>query len=904
MKNWCPLTLLLLIVIAPLQLLPADNYYIVPISSLEFEDNAAPELDQMITHSFWDKEFVTRYPQLQLADTSDQAYVGFPEPEENARNRRNRASQGQMQIAFRLKGDMPLSGKASLVKSGLPARESYAFTFDPQAFEAVGAEAFETIQKAHYARLASANIVGGDWFRYKAGDAYTTDDQRFRGQTLGEFDSSFDLFTGHRAVSENLALDRAIILATSVEGEPVAIDTLTGVTVAPINWTERLVDAPTAIDPLANAIPEDQHVAFFDSIKELNQTLRVVEDEGLSFLKTFSNRAPYAGLAARYQRQMGIFIPDILAEQLPVKSVAITGGDPFLPSGSDVCVLFETDSPAVLKGALEALITIQAQQNGATQSTELDTELDTETSTYLSYENADRSFSSIVFAGANYVAVTNSPVQFKHLHRVAAGETPALGETDEFKFFRQRYPLAEKQTAFIFLSDATIRRWASPAFRIGASRRVRAAAALGQASALSIDDQPLSDTYAELVGTVDMHNGIPRSKHFNTLAFLTPISELDIDYVTPAEKQGYERWRTGYESGWVRFDPIALGIQLDESSMKFDLSVIPLRIGSEYNTFIATAGQASLDKTAITPHAESILMLSYAIDSSSETFQMANRQGSSMLPGLGANPLAWVGESLSVYLDADPFWQEMQTAENSERFIENNLPRLPVGLRVSSKSSIKLAVFLTTLRSFSEQAAPGLLAWATNQHEETAYVSIRATDQAGLPENMDLQIHYAALPGAFLLSLNEGVLKRAISRHLTTPKATDDETIGNYQSYAKADFESLESYQQIMDGDPLTKQQFISWEALPILNEWHQRFPDRDPLEVHATYFQERITCPGGMGYQWNEVLGSMESVAFGSPETPRGTAQPISLLKNWAEGETKIHFQDNELRVNAQVQR
>ena len=51
---------------------------------------------------------------------------------------------------------------------------------------------------------------------------------------------------------------------------------------------------------------------------------------------------------------------------------------------------------------------------------------------------------------------------------------------------------------------------------------------------------------------------------------------------------------------------------------------------------------------------------------------------------------------------------------------------------------------------------------------------------------------------------------------------------------------------------------------------------------MHIRHFGERLHCPGEKGYQWNPELASKESVAFGSPEAPRGEPHEISLLENW----------------------
>lgn len=902
--KYIPLFSLCLTIFAICQssLLGEARYYIISLGDLDFTEMEVRELNTSVNRFAWQADQTVRYPNITLANPSAQAYIAHFEPALEENRWWQSQNQSQLRVAVKLSETKTVSGKVSLASFGTPTRVAYEFEFDPSQAEEVTKAEFDAIRKSHYARLAHSTAPGGDWFRYQAEDAYKTDERSRRWRNLGQFDSSFNMFTGQRAVSENLALDRELILGTPKDGKTVKVDSIKGVTVQAINWSERIVDAPTSIDPLAKIIPHDQHAAFFGSIKELNQVIRVVEEEGISYFQAISNRKTYQGLAKKYQKQMGILIPDILAEQLPVKSVAITGGDPFLPSGSDLCVIFETDSPDALIATLNAMIAAQAKINGGN----LSSRTTIGGSKSYGYGNFDRSFSSYISSGEDFVAVSNSLHQLSTISRTSKGETPSLGSLEEYKFFRQRYPLEDEATALIFLSDSTIRRWASPAFRIAASRRTRAAAILGQATAQRIDGAEIDDSYEELVGELSPNGRLSvHSKIFNTLEFLTPISEIKVSTVSSAEKEGYERWRRGYESNWVRFDPIALNINITDQSLGLDLSVIPLRLNSNYDAWISTAGEATLDQQAMTPHSESIFMVSHAIDSTSETFRMADMQSSSMLPGIGANPLAWVGNSLSIFTDQDPYWEEMSQAEDPEDFIEKNISRLPVGLRVGCKSPFKLALFLTTLRSFSEQAAPGLLLWETRKHEETPYVVIRTTERAGLPNNMEIQLHYAALPDAFILSLNEDLLKRAISRNLKPIKSKIDSAESEpqlKQVFAQTKISALQTYIKLLGDERPVQQKFVSWEALPILNEWKRLFPDEDPVQVHYKYFKETIHCPGGKGYQWNEELNSMESVAFGHPEAPRDGYIDIPILENWEEAKVAIGLKDNEFRLEAEL--
>ena len=84
--------------------------------------------------------------------------------------------------------------------------------------------------------------------------------------------------------------------------------------------------------------------------------------------------------------------------------------------------------------------------------------------------------------------VTNSRQQLAQLAKVIAKQSPPLASAPEYIYFRNRYPRgAEDETAFVILTDATIRRWCGPRWRIADARRTRAAALLDEITAQNLD---------------------------------------------------------------------------------------------------------------------------------------------------------------------------------------------------------------------------------------------------------------------------------------------------------------------------------------------------------------------------------------------------------------------------------
>ena len=94
------------------------------------------------------------------------------------------------------------------------------------------------------------------------------------------------------------------------------------------------------------------------------------------------------------------------------------------------------------------------------------------------------------------------------------------------------------------------------------------------------------------------------------------------------------------------------------------------------------------------------------------------------------------------------------------------------------------------------------------------------------------------------------------------------------------------------------------WNNLPILNEWHRLYPERDPVALHEAVWGERLVCPAGGHYVWNPRWRTMESTALGHPGEPRPGPETIGLLRGVKSADFGITFQDGGLRATVEIQR
>ena len=352
--------------------------------------------------------------------------------------------------------------------------ERLPFRVPRSAAKADAGPDFYAAKLASLDRLIGRRIPGGAWFRHQfmlarevSGRlrAVPTDAPFLPARTIGSgnIGDVFEYLTGGRAMSENLQLDR---LPRETRTSPAAandveLTSLRGISVAAIDWSRLVAGINPRLDRLARFIPADQHVVFFPTFERFVQ----VVDEGLAggtpILQWAEPRSEDAqaldaisGSSACRSRALGAS-----SAQRWCGAWRFTGSDPFYRSGTDLAILFEAADPAALEKLLRAQIALAAANEPGARPIEGQVG----TLKYHGLRSPDRGVCSYVAKLASGVVVTNSPAQLERLAAVAAGESPTLESLDEFKFFRHRYSLDDaEETAFLFLSDATIRRWCGP----------------------------------------------------------------------------------------------------------------------------------------------------------------------------------------------------------------------------------------------------------------------------------------------------------------------------------------------------------------------------------------------------------------------------------------------------------
>ncbi|MGP1345303.1 MAG: hypothetical protein ACTS3F_01365 [Phycisphaerales bacterium] len=774
---------------------------------------------------------------------------------------------------------------------------------------------FHRGRAAHYDRLLSGGFTGAAWFRHQRDRsrvlAHVAEGEGGEGVARtgwmnprgADASETYALFTGGRAIAENLALDRAVVVQEEgAVARDVEIGSLEGIEIAEIDWSAMMpADAAPRLDDLAGVVPHDQPVMFFPSVAAGERVLELALMSALPGVQQASASGGGAGVREgvleRYEAQLGVRVAELVAmgERGEIGAVALTASDPYLRTGTDLALVMASGNARGVYGSVRALL--EERFSGAVEGGGVAgiTGSAEEGSIWVSPDRSVSAFLGVVgggMAGGEVVVLTNSAEQLERLRAAGEGALSSVGGLAEYAFFRHRHERTDDEAMFLVLTDATIRKWCGPEWRIGASRRVRAHGALLDLHAEYLDgmvrdrlgEVAIEALSAPLVGdAVVVTSDGARSAAFNTIGFLTPISELDLGMVTTAEAQGYRNWKQGYERGWrTMFDPIAVRLRMSDGVVEADASVLPLRGGGGYEEMIGLSLGEALEPDDGDPHEEALAQLILAINRESELFRSANEQVAPFFPQVRARPFEWVGDAISLYAEEDEAWWARVGDSMDDRGGEIDLSAAlmvgaPFGLHVEVSNPLMAAGFLTSVRAFVSGAAPGMLSWSNRTHAGKDYVRIAAADVGMLGEEFaDLEIFYFAAASGLTVSLNEGVVQRAIDRAAGGDGGggAGDAGGGGREMVGESaelmvDRRMLDLLESLGAREWARAVRAQSWSNLPALNEWKRMFPDRDPVAVHRDVWGLVPVCPAGGSYVWDAELRTMKSTALGCPAAP-----------------------------------
>ena len=818
-----------------------------------------------------------------------------------------------------------VTGKLCVPRQDAKGMDSLSFVLPASLASPQARDRFLGAKEDYYRNLLSRGIPGAAWFRHQVRVTQAERGVAAAALTVpvrpgvppgagGGIEDTYAVLTGGRAVSENLQLDR-LLLPSGPADETVDVTTLPGITAPNMDWAPLLKDLSVTKDPLADLIPADQHALLFPNFDAFMALLDEAKAQGTPVLRLLDARSEDSRVQERYERQLCLSANALSRALGPhlIDSVAVTGADPFMPMGTDVALLYEGKDVAALRQLIEARVA--AGSTAVPGAEQVHGEV--ASIAYTGVRSPNRAVCSYVATIGGAVVVTNSLVQLERIANASQGKVPSLASLPEYSFFRGRYPRGDAaETALLIVPDAAIRRWCGAQWRIADSRRTRAAALMAEIQAEHADELvkgtlktgPIDAGSAPGLGLASMTPNGVSSSIYGSLEFLTPVSELAPAKVTATEAAAYQSWRDRYQSSWRQyFDPIAVRFSVTPTRLSADLTVMPLIGGTDYAPLIALTRGVAIGEKAGDPHQGALLQYAMALSPDSEPVRQVAGMATTWGAHLGLQPLAWMGQTVTVFADDSPFWEELKKAEDRDSFMENNWQRLPIAAEAEVKDPLKLAAFLATLRGFVESSGPGLTVWENLTYGQQPYVKVHPSASAP-PEEQKGAVYYASLPDLLILTVNEDVLKAALDRHSARAKGepvpgADKAWLGSSMCL-RADAKALAFLRDVSDAGFRSTMRQRSWDNIPILNEWKRRYPDRDPVEVHQQLYETRLVCPGGGTYVWDERDRTMMSTVYGHPAAPKeGPGWPEAVLRLLS-GDFGVTFEHQGLRAKAVLER
>ncbi|MFO0801662.1 MAG: hypothetical protein U0791_00875 [Gemmataceae bacterium] len=722
-----------------------------------------------------------------------------------------------------------------------------------------------------------------------------------RGRNLDDRGDPFQLLGGGRAVSENLQLHRDLNVRPGVAAlHVVNVAELKGIDVKEYDWSPSIAGLRPRLDPLAALIPADQHAVFFSDVPAAVAVMDELDRLGLAAFNLAETRGSNARIAERYMTQLGLPSAQ-LGKLLPpalIDNVGVTGSDLYFDIGTDTAVLLSSSKAGLVRQLVAGFWPVLK----ATTPDVVEREEEIGGVKCRVLRTPDRRICCYLAVVGDAVLLANSPAQVRRIAETKAGKLSPLSDAPEYTFFRDRYRIGESENeGFAIMTDAAIRRWCGPKWRIGHDRRIRAGAILADIQAAQLRSMHAGEARKfedPRIGPVETGpHGAFSPKHGSRL-FQTPIAESEIDQVTMAEADAYRRWRDSYQQNWSQFfDPIAIRIAVRPDSLAVDTTVIPLIMATEYRELVGLTTGARLAPGAGDPHPEAIAQFIMGFNRKNESFQKTIARYEGMI-GQQFEIASWIGDWLTVYIDDDPVWEEFaKSSEPESEFWEKRDYRFPAAVGIAVADPKKHAEFVKKFRTLFGNFLR--LEWTDATHKGVTYTRVRQKDQ-----ERGLQVWSLSLPDQWILSTSETVVRRAIERHLAPKTARrhvwpGDSLGGTVQPKA------VGYLREWWGRSGVNQMQRAAWSNLPILNEWHGFGRVSDPVVFHEKWWGERLVEPAGGKYVWNADDGTMESTVFGHPGRPKGSRATLpAALSRLRGADLGVTFEKDGLRARIELAR
>ncbi len=501
-------------------------------------------------------------------------------------------------------------------------------------------------------------VVLDQWQRIYA-QAYSVKDLPASDRNDANIPTTMAILGGRAALRETLQLQN-LRTQQSIEERTIDIGAVPGVQVKSHPYEQMLAGTPGGSLPIADLVPRDRFFVYFAQPRTMMSFL----DYGQEFLRqtgALTTRSDLRyDLADDYFSHLGLTEEWVrmLLEQDVVEEIGLCLPDLFLIDGTEITAIVRIQGLQAMIAPLLRLAGVTGLSDGAISEKQIDGER--------------RSYWAM---SGNWLLIGTRREEVQRVLDLAADSGESLGRSAEFRYMLTKMPLDESTEAFVYFSDAFIRRLVGPEMKIGQLRRLQAKAdmeALTAAALLYRADgytEPLTRERLAGLGFIDPRLAGPdymldddlrtASRLWGRPGAMSTLLERPVRKITVTEQEEYGLYVQAYSRFWQQFfDPIAIRInRRSPLDRELELFILPLVANSLYNQtreILATMpGAPPLRAPIFSP--EAVLTASFNLKD--PAWQMMLSQADKVLESFSVDPaiLDELGPSIHVAIkDADP----------------------------------------------------------------------------------------------------------------------------------------------------------------------------------------------------------------------------------------------------------
>lgn len=386
-----------------------------------------------------------------------------------------------------------------------------------------------------------------------------------------QFERSIGMLLGFESV--RLAMMKDISAVTGHDGPAVsALPSALRMQAVPVPY---ITPGSVEIERMASYIPREYFYLRCESLQNYLWMRNLVMGWGGSLDQMVATPVVEQRVRERIERQL--CLDSSLARELDLDAAledfAIVGGDMYFDDGAAVGVLMLAKKPTRIAAILGEMRRAVAATGGARHRT-----LTINGRIISLYETTDNAIRSFHAVSGDCHLVTNSSMLVERFLDCEKGDN--LASLPEFHYARSKFPLTRDMTSFLYLSDPFFRSLTSPATRIEASRRQRAAAELRQlklaklifgAQGLEGDGSianliqhrllaPEFGKRADGAFPDFTQDGQMVDSLRGGMGTFLPIADMAVTKATYREVDAYAEFMRNYRREWAAMDPVAVAL--------------------------------------------------------------------------------------------------------------------------------------------------------------------------------------------------------------------------------------------------------------------------------------------------------------------------------------------------------